>query len=156
MKEEPQGFAAQFVDLDLFAPTPVSYRVTLATGEERRFGIPQDLPFPLAAAFLRAYDTWARCQFDQLKARSDRARTAAAERYGKAWELLLEAFLPIVALREPEVTIEVIRDQVGHNAAASWVMAVANRMDPTRWLEVLGMLTKDAETEEASPKVSSD
>ncbi|MFL5736656.1 MAG: hypothetical protein ACJ76P_04885 [Actinomycetota bacterium] len=111
-------------ELEILSGGTTSYRITDVKGEDRTFQIPADLPFPVTLAFLTAADNVRGVHVAAVETPTDDKKAGA---YGPAWEELLEAFLPIVQIRQPEVKLEDLRDEIGQGTMGRWISVVVEK-----------------------------
>jgi len=104
------------VDLDVFADSPVDYKLHSAKGEELHFVLPTDLPLPIGLAILGRRDA-----FDAVL---DEDEEAIAE----AWDRLLDVFAVAVAIRTPDWSGPRLVAELGQNAMMGWINIVIGRL----------------------------
>lgn len=169
-------FTEQFVDLDLFTQGVTVYDVTDVRGKVRSYEIPNDPPFPAALAFQRAHDQYYQAMIEVAKARGKTADALVAK-VETAWADLLGrpadtdetgeqvrperpgAFLELLRLRQPALSVVEIRDEIGANFTQNWMQTVTLRLQIARLaggansaLEMLGRAV--AGGSEADPKAN--
>lgn len=133
LKELLDLLSADNVDVDrLVSGEPVAYQVTDVRGETRTWEIPFDIPLPKALRLTRAVDVFRRSRMALLHAKSAKAQDSKLEDHEAAWGRLLEAFLDVLRLLQPEATLELLRDGHGANVMEQWIEAVALRMELAR------------------------
>lgn len=143
------------IDLELFSATVTRFRLVWVSGEESVHDVPGDLPFPIAAAFSRAYDPWMQCQLDQVRAGSTQARQRHQRRYDALVTELAEQVACVLTVRGGDLTGERLLDQktgLGHNQLSALAVAIAGRLNPGEWMEILGLVTTDPKAEGAEPE----
>lgn len=160
VREIEQLLTDPIVDLDVYGEGATTYTVTDAAGVTRSFDLPNDPPFPVAAAFFRAHDEWARLQGRLLGAseRRDSPQNRAAlakveSQIPAAWDRLMEAFAAIVSIRLPETTSGwELSEQIGGAAIEQWIGTVLVRLQIRRMGpdigEVIGRLLRGGGTQE--------
>lgn len=143
-------FSEKFVDLEVFAQGATSYEVTDVTGKKRTYELPNDPAFPMALAFQRAHDRYYRAMFEVGKARG-KAQEALLDKVEAAWSDLVGrpaevdpatgqqirpersgAFLDLVRIRQPELTVEEFRDSIGAAFMQNWMETVTTRLQIAR------------------------
>lgn len=161
------------VDLTVFGKGEVEYLVLDIAGTEKTYVLPKDMPFAEVTAFLRAYDGWdvavgsvaraqavaeeaaarAQSSFANPKGRARAERDFQGRRddllqaqdgLGAAWAALLDGFLPLVRIRQPEENVAGL-SRIGANQMEHWVKAVVVRLQRGR-LDALGGLKQLLET----------
>lgn len=119
-------FTDQFVDLDVFAVSPVKFSLTDASGAKHAYTIPMDPPFELALVFMRAHDDLIRerVRFQRL---SQAAKEKGLDDLSKVRRRLVEAFREIVALRNPDVSVDEL-EAFGEAKLSNWMAVVVLRL----------------------------
>jgi hypothetical protein len=177
-EDAPQPVTGDLADIDLFTDKPVEYVLTDAKGIEHTWRIGADFPFPMALAFLDAWDDWVKAQRASMRARHATQQSATTAAYAVAWKALLERFLPIVQLLNPDVTFEQLHGvdpdakalepdpdtpapptPFGQSTMTVLIINVANRLDPTKYLdalrEVAGPKARPKRKKASAPEASS-
>lgn len=158
-------FSDQFVDLDLFTQGDTTYRLTDLRGTPRHYRIPNDPPLPVALGFLRAHDRWTQAQFQVARAKGKTA-DALLGKVESAWSDLVGrpadgdrperpgAFLELLRILQPEITVAEIRDEIGATYMANWMDTLVLRLQLARTgTDLLSQLLEGASQKtEAAPK----
>jgi hypothetical protein len=170
-------FTEQFVDLDLFTQGVTVYEVTDVRGKVRSYEIPNDPPFPAVLAFQRAHDRYYQAMIEVARARGKTADALVAK-VETAWSDLIGrpaerdeqgaqtrperpgAFLELLRLRQPELSVAALLEEVGANFTQNWMETVSLRLQMARLaggatsaLEILGRAAL-AGGGEADPKAN--
>ena len=162
-------FTDQIVDLDVFTQGATRYTVEDVAGRPRTYELPNDPPFPLALAFHRAHDRYyqtmiqvARANRKSEQAMLDKIQTAWSDLIGReATEDRPErpgAFLDLVKLRQPDVTVNEFRAELGGVVLENWMETVVMRLHLTRLAgesnSALALLASALKEPSGSPKAN--
>jgi hypothetical protein len=122
------------LDLSLFVAGETVYRVPDVQGETRDYVVPNDLPFPVALAFIVARDASikAEASLQKVDEADDAAVNEALAAQDAAWGKLTAALAAILRIRQPDLDVEdlnahgagAIRNLVG----AIWLMLVGHQL----------------------------
>lgn len=146
--ERLKAALADEIDIDgLLEQRDVDYRVRNLEGEDLTFTLPGDLPLPVSMGLLRAWDRWARAQYQVVQTgavveqaetekavqKALKANEAAIDGIPKAWDRLLEALLRAVRIHQPATALEDLRDGFGQTVIEHWLGAVVTRLHAVRF-----------------------
>jgi len=134
------------VNLDLFTGKDIVYHVADIRGEEREFPIPVDPPFETALAFFDAHDGYevanvelaeAAAALNRAEKPAEIARLRAREQsrkaaYVRARAQVLAAFLRLVQIRRPDMSLEELSPGTGHAALDNWMKVAIFRLNEGR------------------------
>lgn len=141
-------FTDELADLDLFRQGETVYHVTDAASKERTYAIPNDPPFPVALAFLRAHDGLIRAQVEHAKAKG-KTQEALLGKVEATWTRLVGkppvpandeepeqpersgAFLELLRVRQPDLPAAELAE-IGAGMTANWMATVVTRLHLAR------------------------